>query len=78
MSFIGPTEERIIKTSDGKTFKIFLTQQVGGFWIATVFYIKDGVATVHHISDTDKVEAYRKASEWVLINIDDKAVIDLL
>lgn len=78
MSFIGKTEERLIKTTTGKTFKIFLTQQEGGYWVATVFYAKDGVVDASHFSETDKVEAYKKAVEWVLNNIDDKAVIDSL
>jgi hypothetical protein len=78
MSFIYPTEEKIIKTSDGKTFKMFITQQQGDFWVATVLYTKNGEVCTHYISDIDKSESYRKASEWVLNNIDDKAVIDLL
>jgi hypothetical protein len=78
MSFIGPTEERLIKTTEGKTFKIFITQQDGGYWIATVFHAKDGVVDTHNIADSDKAEAFRKASEWTLNNIDDKATIETL
>ena len=78
MSFIGKTEERLIKTNAGKTFKIFITEQEGGYWVATVFYAKNGVVDAKHISETGRDEAYRKATEWALNNIDSQAVIDPL
>ena len=78
MSFIGKTEERLIKTTKGMTYKIFITEQVGGFWSASVFYAKNGVLDAKHFSDKDRAEAYRQAAEWAINNIDDKAVIDPL
>ena len=78
MSFIGSTEEKIIKTSNGKIFKLFMTEQMGGYWVATVLYVKDHVVSTKSIVETDKTESYRKACEWVLNNIDDKADISLL
>ena len=78
MSFIGKTEERLIKTTTGKTFKIFITQQEGGFWVATVFYTKDGAVNTKHFAETEVSDAYKNAVEWVLNNIDDKADIEAL
>jgi len=78
MSFIGKTEERLIKTSTGKIFKIFITEQEGGYWVATVFYTENGVVDAKHFPDPDRSEAYRLAIEWTLNNIDDKAIIDPL
>ena len=78
MSFIGKTVERLIKTTDGKTFKIFITEQQGGFWVATVLYAKEGVVDANNFADTKREEAYRLALEWVLNNIDDKAIVDPL
>ena len=78
MSFIGKTEERLIKTTDKRTFKLFITEQQGGVWITTVLYAKDGVIDAKNFVDTKREEAYRLASEWVLNNIDDKAIIEIL
>lgn len=78
MSFIGRTEEKEIKTTKGKVFKIFITQQEDRAWIATVLFAKDGVVYTRHAPGTDKAEAYRKASEWVLNHIDSHAVIEAL
>ncbi|MCQ6261289.1 hypothetical protein MLD55_05030 [Alcanivorax sp. MM125-6] len=78
MSFIGNTEERLIKTTKGMTYKIFITEQVGGFWASSVFYARNGVLDAKHFSDKDRDEAYRQAVEWTINNIDDKAVIDSL
>ncbi len=78
MSFIGKTEERLIQTTDNKTFKIFITEQLGGFWVATVLYAKDGVVDAENFADVRQEEAYRLAVEWVLNNIDDKATIEAL
>jgi len=78
MSFIGKTEERLITTTDKKIFKIFITEQQGGFWIATVLYTKDGVVDTKNFANIDREETYRLAVEWVLNNIDDKATIESL
>lgn len=78
MSFIGNTEERLIKTSSGKTFKILITEQYGGYWVATVLFAKNGVVDTENLTDINRIEAYRKATEWVVNNIDDKANIDSL
>jgi hypothetical protein len=50
LPFVGPTEERNIKTSDDKTFKLFMTEQEGGYWVASVLYAKDGSVDGHHES----------------------------
>jgi hypothetical protein len=78
MSFIGQSTELKIKTSTNKTFKIFLTEQVGGYWVATVLYAENGTIKVHHETNTDKTETYRLACEWVMNNIDENATIDTL
>lgn len=78
MSFIGKTEERLIKTTTGKVFKILITAQEGKYWVSTVLYVKNGIIDARHFSDVDKAESYIKASEWVLNNIDHKAMIDEL
>ena len=78
MSFIGKTEERLVKTTNGKTFKIFVTEQEGGFWVATVLYARNGVVDTKNFADTKRDEAYRLAVEWVLNNIDDKATVEAL
>jgi len=78
VSFIGKTEERLIKTSTGKTFKILITEQEGGYWVATVLYARNGMVDAEHFSDTNRSEAYRKAAEWALNSIDDKATINPL
>jgi hypothetical protein len=78
MSFVGRTTEREIHAAKGKTFKIFLTEQVGGFWVATVLYANDGLVTTHVETAATKVDAYRKASAWTLSDIDPKASIDPL
>lgn len=75
MSFIGESIELKIHTSTNKLFKIFLTEQVGGYWVATVLYAENAQIKVHHVNNTNKVEAYRLACEWVLNNIDSKSVI---
>lgn len=78
MSFIGESIELKIKTSAGRLFKIFLTEQVGGYWAATVLYTENGVVKAQHLTNVDKIEAYRLACEWVINNIDHNAVIDSL
>lgn len=78
MSFIGRAEEKEIKTTEGKIFKIFITQQEDRAWVASVLYVKDGVIDAHHTPGKDKTDAYRKASEWVLNHIDSHAAIEAL
>jgi hypothetical protein len=78
MSFIGPTTILNIRTSSQKCFKIFITEQVGGFWVATLLYSKDEKIHTRHFSGKTKVESYKKTSEWVLNDLDNRAVIDRL
>jgi hypothetical protein len=78
MSFIGPAEERNIETSTGKTFKLFMTAQEGGYWVASVLYTRDGIVDAHHESKVAKEDAYLAAVNWVLANLDQQAVIDPL
>ncbi len=77
MSFIGETEERKI-TTNGKTYKIFITEQVGGYWVATVLYSVNGTVSTHNEIAKTKVDAYAQASTFVLNNIDQNAVIEAL
>ena len=78
MSFIGPTTTLNIKTSSNKYFKIFITEQVGGFWVATLLYSKDEKIHTRHFSGKTKVESYEKTSKWVLNALDNFAMIDRL
>jgi len=78
MAFVGPTEERKISTTNGKTYKIFLTKQVGGYWVATILYVSGGTVTTQNVIGSSKEDAYRKASEWTLSNIDEHASIEAL
>lgn len=79
MSFKGKSEERFIKTSFGRTFKMILTEQNSGYWIATLLYVKDdGDIVAHNESDRNKTKVYIKASDWVLNNLDSNATIELL
>ena len=77
MSFIGRTEERNISTN-GKTYKIFITEQVGGYWVATVLYADNGTVKAHNELANTKTDAYNQASTFVLNNIDVNATIDRL
>lgn len=77
MSFIGKTEERKI-TTNGKTYKIFITEQVGGYWVATVLYATSGTVTTHNELANNKNDAYSQASTFVTKNIDKNAVIEPL
>jgi hypothetical protein len=76
MSFVGETTALNIKTSTGKTFRIFITEQFGGYWIATILYATNGLINVQNEIANSREEAYRKAAEWTLNNIDAKANID--
>ncbi|WP_143473943.1 hypothetical protein [Limnohabitans sp. 15K] len=78
MSFVGETTALNIKTSIGKTFRIFITEQVGGYWIATILYAANSVISAQNELANSREEAYRKASEWTRNNIDAKADIDSL
>lgn len=78
MAFVGPTEERKISTTNGKTYKIFLTEQVGGHWVATTLYASNGVVTTHNEIGLSKADAYEKALGWTLHNIDEHACIEAL
>ncbi len=77
MSFIGKSEERKV-TTKGKTYKIFITEQKGGYWVATVLFSKEGTITTHNEVASNKDVTYCKASKFVLDNIDKKAEIELL
>lgn len=76
MSYIGPTTEFEIATSDRKTFKIFLTQQVGSYWVATILYAKNGQVATHNVLGSTKKDAYEQAVAWTIGNIDKDAVVD--
>lgn len=75
MSYIGPTTEFEIATSDRKTFKIFLTQQVGGYWVATILYAKSSLVVTHNEIAATKKAAYEQAVTWTIGNIDKDAVV---
>jgi hypothetical protein len=77
MSFIGPTTEKAI-TTNGRTYKIFLTEQAGGYWIGTVLYAINGIVTTHNELGSSKQDAYQRASDWTLDNIDKDADIEAL
>lgn len=77
MAFIGKTAERKI-TTNGKTYKIFLTEQVNGCWVATSLYADSGVISTHNEIGQDKADAYKKACDWVFKNIDGNAQIEAL
>ncbi|WP_139306088.1 MULTISPECIES: hypothetical protein [Methylomonas] len=78
MSFVGETTALNIKTSVGKTFRIFITEQVGGYWVATILYAANGVISAQNELANSREEVYRKAVEWTLENIDANADIDSL
>jgi len=78
VSFTGETEEKQIKTTNGKTFKMFITEQDKVCWVATVLYAEDKVVNTMNFLDKDRDEAYKQAEKWVRNYIDDKAVIDSL
>lgn len=77
MSFIGVTEERRISTH-GKRYKIFITEQVGGFWVATVLYADNGTVKTHNEIANTKVDAYNQAVAFVRKNIDKNSDIESL
>lgn len=77
MSFIGVTEERKISTLN-RTFKIFITEQVGGFWVSTVLYTANGVAVTHDEVANSKADAYKQAVTFILNSIDKNAIIEPL
>ena len=77
MSFLGPTTEKKILVN-GRTFKLFLTEQEGGYWVATVLWIKDSIVQTHNESRMNKEESYQAAVEWIYNNIDRNASVDSL
>ena len=77
MSFLGPTTEKKI-VSNGRTFKLFLTEQEGGYWVATVLWIKDDIAQTHNESRMKKEESYQSAVKWICSNIDTNATVEPL
>ncbi|OGT72270.1 MAG: hypothetical protein A3H44_10490 [Gammaproteobacteria bacterium RIFCSPLOWO2_02_FULL_57_10] len=77
MSFIGKTEERKI-TTKGNTYKIFITQQTGGYWVATVLYSKVGTITAQNEVASTREDAYCKAATFALNKIDENATIEPL
>lgn len=78
MSFVGETTTLNIKTSVGKTFRIFITEQLGGYWVATILHTTNGAINTQNELANSRDEAYRKAVEWTFNNIDAKADIDSL
>jgi len=78
MAFIGDTIEKKITVTGGKTFKIFLTEQVGGYWVATILYAAAGVVSTHNELGSSKEDAFTKATSWTLNNIDKNATIETL
>lgn len=77
MAFVGKTDERLIRT-ELKTFKMFLTEQVGNYWVATVLFAIDGKVETENITGMSKKEVYEKAKSWVLENISENAEIEAL
>lgn len=79
MSFVGLTKALNIRTSQGKTFRLFITEQVGGLWIATVLYADNsGKIDTHNQSAFSENQAYLDSVQWILNNIDSNASIDPL
>jgi len=78
MSFVGETTTLNIKTSVGKIFRIFITEQLDGYWVATILYATNGAIETHNELANSCNEVYRKSVEWTLNNIDAKADIDSL
>lgn len=78
MSFKGPTTTRNIKVRSGQRYRLFLTQQDGGYWVATVLYGRNGAPRGKHIARLSKADAYGAATKWVLRYVDSQAVIDPL
>ena len=77
MAFVGPTTERNISTF-GKTFKIFLTEQEGGYWVATILYADNGTVSTKNLIGNTKEEAYELAVDWTKANIYQEASIESL
>ena len=78
MAFVGPTTERKISTSLGKTFKIFLTEQEGGYWVATILFAEKGTVSTKNLIGDAKEAAYELAFDWTKVNIDQNASIEAL
>lgn len=78
MSFIGETTARNINTSAGKIFRVFVTEQFGGLWVATILYADNGKISTHNETADSRVEVYGQALRWTLNNIDSKAIFDPL
>lgn len=78
MAFVGPTTERKIYTSAGKTFKIFLTEQEGGYWVATVLYSQDGLVSTQNFIGRSKESAYESAVTWSKEDLDERATVEPL
>lgn len=62
MSFVGPMSVFGVITSHKKNFKILVTEQEGGFWVATVLYSNDGQILTKHFYGDDKAQSYKAAS----------------
>jgi len=77
MSFLGTTTGKKI-SANGRTFKLFLTEQEGGYWVATVLYINDGIVHAHNESRATMAGSYNVAVDWVLSNIDRNASVESL
>lgn len=79
MSSNGAAKKFNIKTSKGKTFALFVSEQVGGTWASSVLYADETGKIVkpdfHGITEED---VYILAVQWTLNNIDSHANIDPL
>ncbi|MBT7558754.1 hypothetical protein HN615_17775 [Candidatus Woesearchaeota archaeon] len=72
------TAVRLVRTSTGKIFKIFITKQKEGYWVSTVLYAKESVVSTKSFLDKNRVESYRKLTEWFFEKVDNKANFDIL
>lgn len=75
MSFVGKTKVLDIVTSSKNIFKLFITEQMGGYLVATILYSDDGVITNKILIAMSLNVVYDLACEWIFSNIDESASI---
>lgn len=75
MSFVGKTKVFDIVTSSKNLFKLFITEQMVGYSVATILYSDDGVITTKILTAMSMKEVYDLACEWIFSNIDESASI---
>ena len=76
MSFVGTTLVLPVETPRGENFRLYLTQQIGGYWVSTVLHMtKESVPKAEVNTGADMVEAWERALEWCQKNIDSNVKI---